>query len=251
MQSLTLCKPRISSVLFQRFKHGARTLHAMHVLDRVWSPTFFSSHRDIDVLTTNHSSIRLARLLKPLRYPHLATKVDRAELKRALENLVRPCSLLRFERKQRRERQEAAAAAAQRAECWKEDFMQKMEALDRSKAFNFLEVVSAELRQRRWQIRDIFRDVDRGKSGALSELSSREASWREIYRIHVALFGWRTFRFFTAAIMQELPRVLKPKHRPTAARSPLPILICLFHEKQLVFKFRACVDTTENELKLP
>lgn len=84
---------------------------------------------------------------------------------------MRPCSLLRFERKQRRERQEAAAAAAQRAECWKEEFMQRMEALEQSKASKFLEVVSEELRQRRWQIRDIFRDVDRGRSGALSECS--------------------------------------------------------------------------------
>ena len=96
-------------------------------------------------------------------------KVDHAELKQAMENLVRPCSLLRFERKQRRERQEEAAAAAHRAECWKEDFMKKMEALEKSKASNFLEVISAELRRRRWKIRDIFRDVDRGKSGALSE----------------------------------------------------------------------------------
>lgn len=96
-----------------------------------------------------------------------------------MENLVRPCSLLRYERKQRRERQEEAAAAAHRAECWKEDFMKKMEALERSKASNFLEVISAELRQRRWKIVDIFRDVDRGKSGALSEwlpLSSVSAS---------------------------------------------------------------------------
>lgn len=98
--------------------------------------------------------------------------MDRTELKQALANLLQPCSRLRFERKQRRERQEAAAAAAQRAESWKEDFMQKMEALDQSKASNLLEVVSAELRQRRWQIRDIFRDVDRGQSGALSECSS-------------------------------------------------------------------------------
>lgn len=101
--------------------------------------------------------------------------MDHAELKQALENLVQPCSQLRFERKQRRERQKAAAAAAHRAECWKENFMQKMEALKQSKASSFLEVVSAELRQRRWQIRDIFRDVDREKSGALSECSSRYA----------------------------------------------------------------------------
>lgn len=92
-----------------------------------------------------------------------------AELKHALENLVQPCPLLRFERKQRRERQEAAAAAAQRAETWKEEFMTKMEALEKSKASHFLEVVSAELRSRRWQIRDIFRDVDKAKSGALGE----------------------------------------------------------------------------------
>lgn len=101
--------------------------------------------------------------------PQIRFKVDPTELKKAMENLVRPCSLLRFERKQRRERQQAAAVAAQKAESWKEEYMQKMNALDKSKASHFLEVVSAELRQRRWQIRDIFRDVDKGKSGSLGE----------------------------------------------------------------------------------
>ncbi|CAM9135180.1 unnamed protein product, partial [Hapterophycus canaliculatus] len=93
--------------------------------------------------------------------------VSRAELKQALENLVQPCSLLRFKRKQRRERQEEAAAAAQREESWKEEFVRKMEALEKSQASHFLEVVSAELRSRRWKISDIFRDVDKAKSGAL------------------------------------------------------------------------------------
>lgn len=135
-------------------------------------PLSLSPHRDSGDLSTKFVAAKLVSLpgpplLRQIRQP--AKKVDRAELKQALENLVRPCSLLRFERKQRRERQEAAAAAAQRAECWKESFMQKMEALDQSKASKFLEVVSEELRQRRWQIRDIFRDVDRAKSGAISE----------------------------------------------------------------------------------
>lgn len=101
--------------------------------------------------------------------PKIQFKVDPAELKKAMESLVRPCSLLRFERKQRRERQQAAAVAAQKAESWKEEYMQKMDALDKSKASHFLDVVSTELRQRRWKIRDIFRDVDKGKSGSLGE----------------------------------------------------------------------------------
>ncbi|CBN75021.1 hypothetical protein Esi_0064_0075 [Ectocarpus siliculosus] len=93
--------------------------------------------------------------------------VDPTELKKVMKNLLQPCSLLRFERKRRRERQEAAAATSQNAERWKGDFMEKMEALDKSKASNFLDVISTALRNRRWQIRDVFRDVDKGKSGAL------------------------------------------------------------------------------------
>ncbi|CAM9683574.1 unnamed protein product [Ectocarpus fasciculatus] len=93
--------------------------------------------------------------------------VDPTELKKVMKNLVQPCSMLRFERKRRRERQEAAAATSQNAERWKEGFMQKMEALDKSKASNFLDIISTALRNRRWQIRDVFRDVDKGKSGAL------------------------------------------------------------------------------------
>lgn len=96
-------------------------------------------------------------------------KVDPKELKKVMKNLVQPCSLLRFERKRRRERQEAAAATSQNPERWKEGFMQKMEALDKSKASNFLDIISTALRNRRWQIRDVFRDVDKGKSGALGE----------------------------------------------------------------------------------
>lgn len=118
-----------------------------------------------DILPLNVVSIRFCRLSDT----PTSHKVNRAELKQSLEYLVKPCALLRFERKQRRERQEAAAAAAQRAESWKEEFMRKMEALDKSKASHFLEVVSAELRSRRWKISDIFRDVDRAKSGALGE----------------------------------------------------------------------------------
>ncbi|CAM9456529.1 unnamed protein product [Ectocarpus sp. 6 AP-2014] len=93
--------------------------------------------------------------------------VDPTELKKVMKNLVQPCSLLRFERKRRRERQEAAAATSHNAERWKGDFMEKMEALDKSKASNFLDIISTALRNRRWQIRDVFRDVDKGKSGAL------------------------------------------------------------------------------------
>ncbi|CAM9393474.1 unnamed protein product [Ectocarpus sp. 13 AM-2016] len=93
--------------------------------------------------------------------------VDPTELKKVMRNMVQPCSLLRFERKRRRERQQAAAEISQNAESWKEDFMEKMEALDKSKASNFLDIISTALRNRRWQIRDVFRDVDKGKSGAL------------------------------------------------------------------------------------
>ncbi|CAB1100424.1 unnamed protein product [Ectocarpus sp. CCAP 1310/34] len=93
--------------------------------------------------------------------------VDPTELKKVMKNLVQPCSLLRFERKRRRERQQAAAVTSQNAERWKKGFMEKMEALDKSKASNFLDIISTALRNRRWQIRDVFRDVDKGKSGAL------------------------------------------------------------------------------------
>lgn len=49
--------------------------------------------------------------------------------------------------------------------------MKKLEASDESKASHFLEVVSSELRRRRWKIRDLFRDVDKAKTGALGEKS--------------------------------------------------------------------------------
>lgn len=101
--------------------------------------------------------------------PTRPTQVDHAELKRAIENLIRPCALLRFERKRRRERQAEAEAAAHRAESWREGFAQRMEALHSSKASHFLEAVSVELRHRRLQIRDVFREVDVGKSGGLGE----------------------------------------------------------------------------------
>ena len=96
-------------------------------------------------------------------------QVNSAELEQVMGKLVRPCSLLRSERKQRQERQEAAAAAVQRAESSKEFLMQRMEALHRSKASNFLEAISRELRRRRLQIRDVFQAVDQGKSGSLGE----------------------------------------------------------------------------------
>ena len=96
-------------------------------------------------------------------------QVNAAELEQVIDKLVRPCTLLRSERKQRQERQEAAAAAVQRAESSKEFMMQKMEALHRSKASNFLEAISRELRRRRLQIRDVFQAVEQGRSGSLGE----------------------------------------------------------------------------------
>lgn len=96
-------------------------------------------------------------------------KVDYAELKRAMENLVRPSPLVRFERRQRWERQAAAAATVQRAQFWKDDFMQKMEIVHKSKASHFLDAVSLEIRRRRLRIRDVFRDVDVGRLGRLGE----------------------------------------------------------------------------------
>ena len=96
--------------------------------------------------------------------------MDRAELKRAVKNLVRPSPLLRFERKQRRKRQLEEAMAIHEAKYWNEEFTKKMEALHRSKASHFLEAVSNEIRHRRLQIRDVFREVDEARSGSLCEL---------------------------------------------------------------------------------
>lgn len=158
---------------FVLLPHFARAASSIRCAANVsGSPNTLSSHRDSRCNVKQSFAGWLGSLDRHLCNTPTCHKVDRAELKQALENPLQPCSQLRFERKQRRERQEAAAAAAQRAECWKENFMLKMEALDQSKASHFLEVVSAELRQRRWQIRDIFRDVDSGKSGALSECCS-------------------------------------------------------------------------------
>lgn len=86
-----------------------------------------------------------------------------------MEKLVWPCPILRLERKRRRERQAAAMAAAQEADCIKEALTRRMEDLHQSKAAMFLKAVSSELHQRKIQIRDVFREVDKGRSGALGE----------------------------------------------------------------------------------
>ncbi|CAM9876904.1 unnamed protein product [Ascophyllum nodosum] len=106
--------------------------------------------------------------------------VDRAELKRAVKNLVRPSPLLRFERKQRRKRQLEEAMAIHEAKYWNEEFTKKMEALHRSKASHFLEAVSNEIRHRRLQIRDVFREVDEARSGSLCVEDLLENTYRSL-----------------------------------------------------------------------
>ncbi|CAM9314672.1 unnamed protein product, partial [Laminaria digitata] len=142
-----------ASALQERLKHPENA-DALNTIER------------IDELMTKQGK-RLAVEFNHQADANRSRGVNSAELEQVMGKLVRPCSLLRSERKQRQERQEAAAAAVQRAESSKEFLMQRMEALHRSKASNFLEAISRELRRRRLQIRDVFQAVDQGRSGSL------------------------------------------------------------------------------------
>lgn len=106
----------------------------------------------------------------------IGRQVDTSELKRAMENLVRPCHSLTFERKRKRERHAAAAAAAEMDAADRAKVLGLMERLHQSIAGRFLDTVSYEIRRRRFKIRDVFRDVDAGKSGALGELFCTDAT---------------------------------------------------------------------------
>lgn len=102
-------------------------------------------------------------------------QVDQLELRRILEGLVRPCESLRFEPKRKREGQAAAAAAVKGKGVARAKVPKTMKALHQSRAAHFLGAVSHEMRKRRFQIRDVFRDVDKCRSGRLGKLSTIHA----------------------------------------------------------------------------
>lgn len=79
-----------------------------------------------------------------------------------------PHHALRVECKRRRDRL-ASIADAERQAKTKEKITAIMERLVRSKGGHFLEAVSRELHRRQFQIRDVFRNVDMDRTGALSE----------------------------------------------------------------------------------
>lgn len=104
-------------------------------------------------------------------------QVHQLDLKRILRDLVRPYESLRFEPKQNRERQVAAAAAVETQEAARAQPSEMMKALQQSKAAHFLGAISREMRKRGLQTRDVFEDVDRGRTWGLGKLSMMYANF--------------------------------------------------------------------------
>lgn len=100
-------------------------------------------------------------------------QVNQLDFKRVLENMVRPSEILTVRRRKKREGRAAAAATLEREAAGKSKMMKTMETLHQSTAIHFLDAVSHKLRERKFQIRDVFRDVDKARSGDLGKGAMR------------------------------------------------------------------------------